>query len=50
MLNGLWFSQAAKNFAPTLAQEIKKKTFLNPPGGNMPFKKENDGETIGALQ
>ena len=41
--------QLPKNFAPILAQEIKKQ-FLNPPMGNMPFTKENGQETIGALQ
>ena len=35
-------------FAPTLAQEIKKKRFLNPPMYDMPITEENGRVTIGA--
>ena len=38
------------NFAPTVAQEIKKKKFFNPPMGDIPITRENGRETIGALQ
>ena len=34
-------------FAPTLAQEIKKR-FLNPPVYDMPITEENGPVTIGA--
>ena len=41
--------ETTKNFAPTMAEEIRKKVFLNPPMGNMPITKENGWETIGSL-